>query len=195
VNPQPDQLILAVSVNSSMSAGLDEIVTLLQGTGIAASDLMNVDSYSFPVGPGPETQSIQRWTFSLTIPLARMKETISTLLAAQQALLKKGSGSGLTFSVAGLQVSPELRKAQVCPQADLMTDARSQAQKVAAAAGVSVGPVLGMSDGTGASALGVIGVPISASRVSAFAFNPFYGYLAGVPPYSCSATVQFQLLR
>jgi hypothetical protein len=124
-----------------------------------------------------------------------MKETIAALLAAQQAAVKKGSGFGLTFSAGGLQVSPELRQAQVCPQADLVAEARSQAQKVAAAAGVSLGAVLGVSDGT-AGALGAIGVPVAASRAGAW-FNTSYSLIASVltAPYTCSTTVQFQLLR
>jgi hypothetical protein len=157
---------------------------------------MNVQSYTYVTGPGPETQSTQQWSFSVTAPLSKMSDALTALLAAQQTVAKKGGGFGLAFTVAGPQVSPALQKAQVCPQADLMADARAQAQKVAAAAGVSVGAVLSMTDTGGMGVSGAVAYPVAASRV-----NPFFSYGSMVSavfspyPTSCVLTAQFQLLR
>jgi uncharacterized protein YggE len=108
-------------------------------------------------------------------------------------MAKQGSGFSLSFFAQGLQVSPQLQQSQSCPEADLMSDARGQAQKVATAAGVSAGSILSMSDGSSPAA---IGVPTAAFRAGDFLIaDPFTSFVfaAPQPAYGCSLNVQFQL--
>src|SRR5260370_95859 len=81
------------------------------------------------------------------------------------------SGLTLSFSVSGLQVSQDLLHSQTCTVTDLLSDARSQAQKLATAANLYLGTVLAMSGVTSMNA-------------------PLYGSVS-----SCSLTVKFGVTR
>jgi len=85
------------------------------------------------------------WTFVLTAPLANFKTTIAQLTALQQIVAQKKNGMSLSFSVGGTQLSPQALQGQTCSTADLLADARTQAQKMAVAAGGGLGSVLAMS--------------------------------------------------
>ncbi len=111
------------------------------------------------------------WYFSLPVPLAKMKDTINNLIALQKTITQNNSGLTLSFSVSGLQVSQDLLHSQTCTVTDLLSDARSQAQKLATAANLYLGTVLAMSGVTSMNA-------------------PLYGSVS-----SCSLTVKFGVTR
>jgi uncharacterized protein YggE len=190
LNLQPDQVLFGINVNSGLSVSLEDVMGALQAAGISGASFSNVSTSAPTQWIAPSLQ----WTFTLAAPLAKLKETLGLLSGAQQNMAKQGSGLSLSFFVQGLQVSPQLQQSQSCPETDLMADARGQAQKVAAAAGVSVGSILSMSDGSSPAA---ISIPTAAYRSGDFV--GVTGSLALVqialtqPAYSCSLTVQFQL--
>ncbi len=199
----PDQVSFALTVVSSANSGLNEITASLQNAGIAGAIFTGVyTSQGYTPAVGSQPPAVLQWLFQMTAPLARIKDTFGLLTAAQQAIAANNSGLSLTFSTQGLQTSPDAQKSVACPQTDLVSDARAQAQKVAAAAGVSVGPVLSMSGGN------PVGVPIPTNVISASRAGDFTGassgsFLLGVISsapltsfgYTCSLAVQFQLLR
>jgi uncharacterized protein YggE len=84
------------------------------------------------------------------VPLAKLSATLSQVLSADQMVSGNNSGLTLTFSVQGRQVSQQLQQSQPCSQAALFADAQAQAKQMAAAAGVSAGPILSMGEGGGA---------------------------------------------
>jgi uncharacterized protein YggE len=95
-------------------------------------------------GDHTDLQDVLAWSFSLTtVPLANLKSALAPLAAAQQTFTQQNSGLALSISVAGTQRSSQ---AQACSQSDLTSDGRTQAQKVAVAAGVTAGAVLSISD-------------------------------------------------
>jgi hypothetical protein len=111
----------------------------------------------------------------LAAPLSKIKDTISTLNSVQQNITKQNKGLNMNFSVQGAQVSPQLALSQPCVLADLLADARVQAQRLASAAGFTVDTILAMSSATGtAQGIGL------ASILSA-------------PP--CTVTVKFAIAR
>jgi uncharacterized protein YggE len=90
--------------------------------------------------------------------------------------------------VEGTQVSQQLQQSQTCSNADLVADATAQAQKLAAAAGLTLGPVLQLSNAGLNQTYAVLEV------------NPLVGYVVPnnfvvdyASPVNCSLTVQFQL--
>jgi hypothetical protein len=125
-----------------------------------------------------------QWVFALPVPLAKIKDTIAMLTALQQSIAKQNNGLMLSFNVQGTQVSAQSQQSHVCPTSDLLADATTQAQKLAAAAGLSLGAVLAMASGTSVS--GNAGSAVSIASV-----------LLGPPvlPSVCSMTVKFALLR
>jgi len=101
----------------------------------------------------------------------------------------------LTFQFQGAYVSPQAYQSQSCPTKDLVADAQTQAQKVVAAAGFAVGPIIAISDGSSSAAA----VPTFAFRAGNFSTGTLYNTAAGFSPYAipsaCSIEVKFKLLR
>jgi len=127
--------------------------------------------------PPPSLQ----WSFTLAVPLSRIKDTITTLTTVQQNTAKKNNGLSVTFQVQGSQVSPQALQSQACALPDLIADARAQAQKLADAAGMGVGVILAMS--------GATSVPTATTA-------GLSSFLIGVVPLSnCALTVKFALQR
>ena len=185
---QPDQVVFGVNVTSGLDKSLDDIVAALAGIGITSANFSGVSALlpvAFPLpstGPTVTTVTLPpptiSWNFTLAAPFSKMKDTVTALLALQKSIAKDNSGLTLSFSVQGTQVSPQLQQMQTCSVSDLLSDARAQAQKLASAATLFLGPVLAMSSST-----------FSNTPLSAYASNVFYS----AP--NCSLTVQFGVTR
>ena len=174
-NIQPDQVVFGVEVDTGLDGTLDAAVNALQGSGITASNFNSVGTVQQYNPSGATTQSVLAWTFSLTVPFSDMKSTIGLLSAVQKSVGAAKNGISVSFSVTGTAVSQQAQQAQQCSQTDLVSDARAQAQKLAAAAGKGVGAVLAMSSGVVTTAQG--NGPVTSS----------------VSTPACTLTVKFQL--
>lgn len=198
---QPDQVIVGVYVNGPSDSTLDDILGALQGSGLTAANLTGVSTSGY-------TGNIMgtAWTFALPAPFSKLKATLSALTDVQQKLSvapvrSAGKASmDMLFSVQGTQVSPELQASQPCPYASLAGDAKAQAQKLASAAGVSVGSIVAISDGSGTG----VGAAVSGQPALLFAFAGniipaqrvgifFASFPQQAPAPNCSMTVQFKL--
>jgi hypothetical protein len=183
---QPDQVLFAVNVQSGLNTSLDDVVAALQGSGITAANFSGVSTGANLVLNLQPTMAppLLQWIFALSAPLAKIKDTIATLSALQKSIAQQNNGLMLSFNVQGSQVSAQSQQSHVCPTSDLLADATTQAQKLAAAAGLSLGAVLAMASGTSVS--GNAGSAVSIASV-----------LLGPPvlPSVCSMTVKFALLR
>ena len=118
------------------------------------------------------------WSFRFAVPFSRNKDILSTLSNLRQTIANKNNGAGLSFYFQGTQSSAQSQ--QTCSVSDLLTDARAQAQKLAAGAGVSVGNILAMSSPVGAGFASVPGLGPSSVP-------------SAVPV--CTLTVKFALSR
>jgi hypothetical protein len=148
-NPQPDQVLFSVNVAAPVEATLTDVLAAIQGTGLTLANFTGI-GFSGQSPSGPATivaDSRVQWGFSLPAALSDMKSTVGLLTAVQANLAKTGR-FGLSFTVAGLQVSDRLRQSQNCAISDLIADAREQAQKLASSAGMSLGSILAMSTAT-----------------------------------------------
>jgi hypothetical protein len=185
---QPDQVLFGVTVQSGVSASLDDVVAALQGSGITAANFVGVSTaQSVIVNPlltGPSPMLQLQWSFTLTAPLAKIKTTIATLASLQQTIGQQNSSLTLSFNVQGTQVSAQSQQMQVCPTSALLTDATSQAQQLASAAGLSLGSVLAMSSGASGSYSGAY-----------TAIGSLSSFFLGAPSSACSLTVKFGVLR
>ena len=199
-NLQPDTAVFGIIVNSDLSASLDGIIAALQGSGITASNFVEVSSVGGPPVGAPTAGALAKpglqWIFDLPVPFSKMRETTGLLARIRDAVAKQNNGLTMTFNVQGTLVSPQLQQSQQCSMPDLLADARSQAQSVANATGFSVGQVLAMSSGQ-------VAQPVLQPRAgnftsSAFLVGTFSVALFQIPPSSpviCSLTVKFGLLR
>jgi uncharacterized protein YggE len=184
-----DQALVGINVTSGLTAGLDDITAALTGVGITGAAFTGINTTTIYVTNGNQTvpQSALQWSFTLTAPLASLKSVLASLVATQQAIAKQNSGLTLSFGVQGAQLSAQALQAQLCSQSDLVSDARTQAQKVAVAAGVTAGTILSISDS------GAQGIA-PASRLGFATSAIFYsGVIVSMPSATCGLTVQFQL--
>lgn len=197
---QPDQAVFGVSVTAPVDATLDQVVTALQGSGITAANLSNS-----AIAP---TQSL--WLFSLPVGLSAVKSTIASLTGLQNTVAQRHNGFNLNFSVRNTQVSTRLQESQQCATEDLVSDARAQAQRLAIAAGLTLGPILALSDGpslpiaavrSGSFATFLLGVPspvegtiIDPSTTTTAVFTTTLPTFSS-PALNCFLTVKFALLR
>jgi uncharacterized protein YggE len=176
-----DQAVIGIDVTSGLTVGLDDITAALTGSGITGATFAGEDNTTVDVGDN--AQDGLDWSFTLTVPLARLKDDLATVNAAQQTIGKQNSGLAFSFYIEGTQASDQAQQSQPCPESDLMAEARTQAQKVAAAAGVIAGPILTISD-TGEPAVVYAGP---------YRFSPELTQILTTPTPSCGLTVQFQL--
>jgi uncharacterized protein YggE len=175
---QPDQVLIGLNVQSPTTAGLDDITGALTAAGIPGTNFTQVYTTTiYPTSGGPPmTQAALVWSFTLTATLAKLSATLTQILSAQQVISGNNSGLTLNFYLQGMQVSPQLQQSQPCPQAALLADAQARAKSVAAAAGVSAGSILSMSEAS----FGTVALQV----VPGFT----------TPQPTCSLTVQFQLM-
>jgi hypothetical protein len=183
LNVQPDQVMVSITVVTDPDQTIDAALAALQGTNITAADLSSV-STTYGAGSTPQLQ----WTFNLTVSISDM----TSLVAAVNP-----SGNVSVF-VSGASASAAVSAAQQCPYPALINDARAQAAKLASAAGVTVGQIVSISQGTIP-----VDIPTLASRVGDFQFVSgvlgFTSFLLTTPqpatsgPTTCAVTVQFQL--
>jgi hypothetical protein len=188
---QPDQALLSLTVTSSLETNLDQIVSPLSGLGITPLNLTGVDNTSVSNFGAPMLQ----WNFNLAVPLSNLTATIASLTNLVPNIAQNSSGLTLSFDVAGVQTSAQAQasqQAQTCTNANLISDATAQAQKLAAAAGMTLGPILRL-----ATAPSPAIVPAGVAGATYALLVPANVYFApGVysEPSTCSLTLQFQLL-
>ena len=126
----PDQVVFSVVVISPSTANLDQVVAPLQAVGITADNLTGVTTPLTAPSPWFDVAPVLQWTFSLKSSLNAMKATIASLSALQKSFAADHPGMTLSFIVQGVQVSPEAQAAVTCSRADLIADARNEAQKL-----------------------------------------------------------------
>jgi hypothetical protein len=174
-NLPPDQAVVGVNVNTATSGSLDDAVAALVGSGMTASNFTGVSTVQDYSGSNTTTQL--QWSFAVTMDLTALKATFTQLAAVQQAVASKKNGTAISFGVQNTQVSQKAAQSQPCSLSGLISDARAQAQQLAAAANMTVGQVLAVSGLTATAGAGVGG--------SAYSYTP------SAP--ACSLTVKFAL--
>lgn len=184
---EPDQVVLSLTVNASATTTVDQVVAALAGLGITSTDLIGLNHNA-----APQLQ----WNFTLAAPLSNLTAKIGALTQLQQTITQNNSGLTLTFGVNGTQVSAQQRQSQSCSTSDLIPDATAQAQKLASAAGMTIGPILSVSN-VSSPQPSPVAAQLELAPASHFigdAFSALVDFQAPTPPIICSAAVEFQLL-
>lgn len=179
INLQSDQVLFSLSVSSGAASTLDQIVAALSGLGITSSNLSGV--FNNPTPPNFQ------WDFTLAAPLSNLTATIGSLTKLQQTITQNNSGLTLTFYVDGTEVSQQLQQSQSCSNSDLIADATAQAQKMSAAAQLTLGPIRSLSN----TPLLEPTLVIAGARLGEIVYNSLVEYAS---PVTCSLYVEFRLL-
>lgn len=178
----PDEALLSLTVTSTPDTNLDQVVSALSGLGITPVNLSGVDNSS---------ATMLQWNFSLAVLLSKLTAAIASLTSLEQNITQNNSGLTLSFNVTGVQASAQLQafqQAHTCTNANLISDATAQAQKLVAAAGMALGPILKLSNVAAAPAI------VNGSVVAELLPNLYFAPASYSLPLTCSLSVQFQLL-
>ena len=192
---QTSNATVQVDVLLPQASTFQDAVNIVQGAGFTADDFTYVSSYGYGSSVGIEAAAAPTvdWTLSRTV---RATEVPSVLAALDAASKKQPSGT-VSYSV-----SNAAAPAPDCAYTALIGAAQSQARKVADAAGVKLGGIVSIEQGTQ--------TPVAALFVSAVyaVDNPFASLggiglpVSGVPYVStplqssgCIVTVQFQIAQ
>src|SRR5271165_7514574 len=160
----PDQATLSVQVYSGFGASLSDVVNAVSSAGISSNNFTGIEFLNVL----PPNTSLE-WDFNLTTPLSTLGPTMATLSSLQA---KGSNGLVVSFSFQGTSTSQAAQPK--CVIADLVSDATVQAQALADAANLRLGPVLAVSDqGVG----GTAGLFIVAARL----------YFESTTPATCAA--------
>ena len=188
-----DQAVITVVAVTPLNTPLDDVLGALQAVDLKISDVSSASTFTGALPADPKTV----WYFNRAVPLANLNQFLATLAGVQKAIESDHPGWDLSYSVAGTQASPESRAAQTCPWPSLVSYAQKEAQQVAAAAAVKLGPVVGLSDIPAG-----VSVPTAVVRrgdfsqtISGILVSPVLSNFALPPSASCSLTVQFKLVR
>ena len=185
---QPDQVLFGIFVNTPFSGTMTDALNAVQSLGITAANFASVNTQQgVALTPNQAALPGLQWAFGLPVAFSQMTDTINSLTKLQQTLAQNNNGTTLSFQVEGTQVSPQLQQSQSCSATDLMSDARAQAAKLAAAASVNLGGVIAVSGSTTNNA----NAPLFAGPIAA---GLYFG--SSAPGVSlCSMTVKFAILR
>ena len=193
IRPSPDLMLFQLQLLSNVNTGFEDVVAALPGLGITPANLVDLQSHA-----GESTAS---WILYLFVPFDKLKATAATLRRLQQTVSHNPNGMMLSFGVPESRVSSESKRSQTCSLPDLVADARQQADRVAAAAGLMAGPILAMSDGNSTESSSPAPtielfrlVDPTTGRVN-YPTDPTI-LIRGVPdPFDCTAEITFRLLR
>lgn len=175
-----DQAVIEVRVNTPADFTLQDVLSLLKDSGITSAHLSNLTDTSQRF---VEALALN-WTFEFPAPLAKITDTLKTFAALEKAINVPGGSSSMTYAIVELQSSSA---GPTCVEADLVADARTQAQKLASAARVTLGQVL---------EVGGNGVPLVSETGRWFSTAAFGARLgAELPAIYCSLTVKFSFTR
>ena len=177
----PDQVGLAVTITAGVDKTLDDVLAVLTSAKIGLSELNMMYTSS---GSEPEFE----WIFSTAVKLSDLNRILAVLSSARSKLAA-GGGLRMDYQVSTVFASQQATATQQCSYGALLSDAQNQAQKLAAAAGVPLGPVLVLVDQTQTAVLGESAAPGAAGQpylVAAWFSTP------RASP-DCNLTVRFKL--
>lgn len=163
VDLAPDEVTFSVVALVDQDTTLDQVLQMVKDTGTAAKDLGGIGSSQF--GPSPN-QTRLVYQFTLTTPLAKFKDTLDRFAAVRRSLAASSSTAELqtnAVAIAPAEATREQARLQTTP--DLIADARKKADALAKAAGLTLGPIVGIGEATSASG-SQFGIPV---------YGPYYG--------------------
>ena len=179
LNAIPDQASFDVQVATGFGASLSDVVNDLSSVGITAADFASLSpAFLFVSRPNYSLE----WDFIFTVPLSNAPSILNQLTALTN---KTARISPVSISFDLLGVSTSQANQPMCPINDLVADATAQAQILANAANLRLGPILAISNQSST-------LPGTFSDVFSFGIIPI---LRLSPSQACTATVKFGIVR
>jgi uncharacterized protein YggE len=146
VDLAPDEMTFNVVVLADQDTTLEQVLQVVKAAGVTANNLGGVGSSQF--GPSPN-QSRLVYQFTLTTPLTKFKDALDGFTAVRRGLLANSSSMELQTNVIAITPTEAAREqARLLATTDLIADARKKADALAKAAGLTLGPIVGIGEVT-----------------------------------------------
>jgi uncharacterized protein YggE len=145
VDLAPDRITFSLAIMTDTDVSLEQVLQAAQSLGLVTADLRGISSQQF--GPGPN-QTRLAYSFEFTAEFSKFKEINDKLAVLRRTLA--ANASAMEVQIFGITVSPSdgaLDQARQGLLAQLFADSRQRAEQLAKAGGVSVGSIVGVSDG------------------------------------------------
>ena len=148
VNLKVEEAAFNVAISAPSSSTLAALVKAVEPTGITETDLLNITPFFGPPSPVPSQVPRVIYNFQLRASSSQLSETLQKLEQLRRSLLAGDGGFELVAqNLIGFGASDKAREAARGQlTSDALADARSRAEALAKAAGVVLGPIVGLSE-------------------------------------------------
>jgi hypothetical protein len=146
VTLSPDEVTFNVTVIAEISTTLEQAVAAVQDAGVTSKNLLGIASSEEYYGPSPLSRTSRlTYGFTVTQPYSKMKETTEKLEAARRRLAAE-SGGDVVFTLYVNATEKAVQDARQRLVTELLAEAKSNAQFLANAAGLTLGGLLNVSE-------------------------------------------------
>ena len=144
VEMAPEEATFNIAVLAEQNSSLDDVLTAIKDSGVAAKDLTGIGSQQY--GPGP-SQTRMAFQFALTVPFSKFKDTLDKFTAVRRGFVANGSEMELQtyfITVAASDATREQTRLKIL--SDLLADAKKKGDSMATTAGLTLGSIQGIND-------------------------------------------------
>lgn len=144
VDLSPDAIYFSMAVMTDPDVSLDQVLGAIQGLEVSAQNLTSVTLQQY--GPSA-AQTRLAYAFDLSVAFSKFKETKDKVAAVRRAMAE--STPPMELQVYGMAVSPSETSRDQARQgllAPLFGDARTRADQLAKAAGITLGGIVGVTE-------------------------------------------------
>ena len=164
VDLPPDSIYMSMAIVTEQDVTLDQVLQASQALGLTAQNLVSFNLQQY--GPSP-SQNRLAYAFDLSVPFSKLKETSDKLASVRRTMAANSPAMELQlYSMAvasGASARDQARDGLLAP---LFQEARTRADQLAKAAGVTLGNVVAVSEGWAPAGSG----------------NPYYGPTGPIGP-------------
>lgn len=148
VNLKIEEAAFAVQISAPSSASLTTLLKALEPAGIKETDLLGITPFFGPPSPVPSVTPRVIYNFQMRAPIAQLSDSLQKLDQLRRSLLAGTDGFELNGqNLMGFGASEKTRDAaRVQLTSDALADARARAETLARAAGVTLGPIVGLAE-------------------------------------------------
>jgi uncharacterized protein YggE len=163
VTLSPDEVTFNITVVTDINSTLEQAVAAVQDAGVTSKHLLGIASSEEYYGPQPLSRTPRlAYGFTITLPSSKLKETTDKLEAARRRIAAD-SGGDVVFTLYVNATEKAVQEARQRLVTELLAEAKTNAQFLANAAGLTLGNLLNVSE----NAYPASGVP-----------GPYYGSIS-----------------
>lgn len=148
VNLKVEEAAFNVAISAPSNATLAAVVKAIEPAGMKETDLVGISPFFGPSSPVPSPTPRVVYNFQYRVASSQLSESLQKLEQLRRSLLAGNDGLELVGqNLIGFGASDKAREAaRVQLTSDALADARARAETLAKAAGVLLGPIVGLSE-------------------------------------------------